>query len=154
MAPTRANSDGKDQTNKFGPVRASVQASPSKFYKLFSKCRPYQSLVENRSSSWMGDLYFEIREQEVRVLTTEQTGVIQSRHVFTEDYFDRIKLESDTPVGVFLNARRQRDRMDMLNDEIRIELQGPEGVSLADGLVATDGRLTSWINSSRNTRPR
>lgn len=137
--------DSTEQTKKFGPVQASLCASPSQFYMLFSKCSPYRSLEQNRSSDQMPDLYLEVRENEVRGLTAEQSDVIQSRHVFTEDYFERISLESDRPVGIVLPANRQRDMIDMLNSEVQIELQGSENSRLAEGLVATDGRFNTWL---------
>lgn len=144
MSKAKAPKTVDQSREQYGSVQASLQASSEQLYMLFSKCSPYRTLEQNRSSDLMPDLYLEVREDEVVAMTAEQPGVIESSHVFTEDYFTRVNLESDTPIGFVVPANAQRNRVNLLGDEVRITIQGPDDCRLGDRLVVTDGCITSW----------
>jgi ParB-like chromosome segregation protein Spo0J len=91
----------EEKIEAYGPIQASFRTEPHRFKNILSKSSPFRSLDGASSAADEDpDVYIEIRESEVRMLTAEQPGMIHSHHFFSEDYFEEIALESDGPVGI------------------------------------------------------
>lgn len=138
----------EEKTEAYGPVQASFVTNKVKLRRLFEKSTPFRDLNEKPESEEGEelDLYLEVQEEEVRTMTSEQIHVIQSRHSFSDDYFEEITLKSDAPIGIVLDGDLMAHKTEILQGrKIRVELRGSGDSSLADGIVSTDGSLHAWI---------
>lgn len=144
----------EEKREAYGPIQASFETTPSKFKKVLRKCSPRSSLEPTRDydTEDRPNLFLEIYDGEVHILTSEQLYSIWSRHIINEGYFEDITLnfedsalEFDDSVGIVIPDDLTVGMAGLLNREIRIELRGPADSRFADALIMTDGSLYSWI---------
>lgn len=136
-----------EKRESYGPIQASFETSSSQFGRLLDKTAPYQKLEGTSDDDQKPDIHLEVRSGAIQMATAEQPGVIQSSHSFSEEFFEDVSLEADSPVGIVLPNELAELMLGMMNRDIRIELRGSNESHLAEAFIMTDGSLYTWIDA-------